>query len=512
MKENESWLARGKAEAEKGIPSGERGVGIVIVVFSVLMVLYYAAHQIQSTGFFTEKFGTLEMVMVYGFWGFWIGSAGLEGVLGRRLLSRLFDVFGGLIFATICIAWLLVVFPFEFAHFADVLPDSLRFLMRWISNDIARVLMVLGIIVHLGAAVYCPIAYKFVGKEHTKCEEDSDILSKQNQITTNNRKGGILMKAIVCTKYGPPEVLQLREVEKPIPKKNEICIKIRATTVTSSDCILRGFNIPAWKPVGLMMGIVMGFGKPRKSILGMAAAGEVDSVGSDVKLFKTGDQVFAYPVMSATKIRFGTYAQYMTIPEDWLVLPKPSNITYEEAAAIPYGAELTMFFLKKGDIQNRKNVLIVGASGTIGTTAVQIAKYYGAKVTGVCSTANLELVRSLGADEVIDYTKEDYSKRSERYDLILDAVPLQVADRKSLKAQASTALAPDGVYVSIDDGLAKVSREDLVLLRDLAESGKFKPVIDRSYPLEEIVEAHRYVESGHKKGNVVITVDHDDKT
>ena len=318
------------------------------------------------------------------------------------------------------------------------------------------------------------------------------------------------MKAIVCTKYGPPEVLQLREVPKPTPKKNEICIKIHATTVTSSDCILRGFDVPTWHPMGLMMGIMMGFGKPRKSILGMEAAGEVDSVGKDVKRFKTGDQVFAYAAMSPTKLRFGTYAQYMTIPEDWLVLPKPSNITYEEAAAIPYGAELTMFFLKKGDIQNRKNVLIVGASGTIGTTAVQIAKYYGAKVTGVCSTANLELVRSLGADEVIDYTKEDYSKRSERYDLILDAVPMQVADRKSLKAQGSTALAPDGVYVSIDDGIAKVSREDLVLLKDLAESGKFKPVIDRSYPLEEIVEAHRYVESGHKKGNVVITVDHDE--
>ncbi len=318
------------------------------------------------------------------------------------------------------------------------------------------------------------------------------------------------MKAIVCTKYGPPEVLQLREVEKPTPKKNEICIKIHATTVTSSDCILRGFDVPAWHPMGLMMGIMMGFGKPRKSILGMEAAGEVDSIGRDVKRFKTGDKVFAYSVMSATKIRLGTYAQYMTIPEDWLVLPKPSNITYGEAAAIPYGGELAMHFLKKGDIQNRKNVLIVGASGTIGTTAVQIARHYGAKVTGVCSTTNLDLVRSLGAEEVIDYTKEDYSDRSERYDLIMDAVPQQVADRKSLKSQASKALAPDGKYVSIDDGLAKASYETLVLLKDLAESGKFKTVIDRSYPLEEIVEAHRYVESGHKKGNVVITVDHDE--
>jgi NADPH:quinone reductase-like Zn-dependent oxidoreductase len=316
------------------------------------------------------------------------------------------------------------------------------------------------------------------------------------------------MKAIVCTKYGPPEVLKLRDVEKPTPKKNEIRIKIHATTATSSDCILRGFNIPAWHPTGLMMGIFMGFGKPRKPILGLAGAGEVDSVGSDAKRFAIGDQVLAYTVLSPTKIRLGTYAQYNCIPEDWIVLKKPSNLTYEEAAAIPYPAELAMFFLKKGDIQSRKNVLIVGASGSIGTTAVQIAKHFGTKVTGVCSTANLELVRSLGAETVIDYTKEDYSKRSERYDLILDAVPMQVADRKSLKSQAKSALTPDGKYISIDDGIAKTSHEDLVLIMDLAKSGEFKPVIDRSYPLEQMVEAHKYVETGHKKGNVVITVEH----
>ena len=316
------------------------------------------------------------------------------------------------------------------------------------------------------------------------------------------------MKAIVCTKYGPPEVLQLQEVEKPTPKKNEIRIKIRATTVTSSDCILRGFNIPMWQPVGLMMGIMMGFGKPRNPILGMVAAGEVDSAGSDVRRFKIGDPVLAYTALSPTKIRLGTYAQYNCIPEDWIVVRKPSNVTYEEAAAIPYPGELAMFFLKKGDIQSRKNVLIVGASGSIGTTAVQLARHFGAKVTGVCSTANLELVRSLGAETVIDYTKEDYSKRSERYDLILDAVPQQVADRKSLKSQAKNALTPDGKYISIDDGIAKTSYEDLVLIMGLAESGKFKPVIDRSYSLEQMVEAHRYVETGHKKGNVVITVEH----
>ena len=320
------------------------------------------------------------------------------------------------------------------------------------------------------------------------------------------------MKAIVCTKYGPPEVLQLKELETPTPKKNEIRIKIHATTVTSSDCIVRNFDIPMWHPVGLMMGLSMGFGKPRNPILGMVAAGEVDSAGPDVKKFKIGDPVISYTVLSPTKTRLGTYAQYICIPEDWIVLPKPTNVTYEDAAAIPYPGELAMFFLKKGDIQSRKNVLIVGASGSIGTTAVQLVKHFGAKVTGVCSTANLELVRSLGAETVIDYTKEDYSKGSERYDLILDAVPQQVAERKSLKSQAKNALTPDGKFISIDDGIAKVSRDDLVLLMDLAESGKFKPVIDRSYPLEQMVEAHKYVETGHKKGNVVITVEHSSKT
>jgi NADPH:quinone reductase-like Zn-dependent oxidoreductase len=321
---------------------------------------------------------------------------------------------------------------------------------------------------------------------------------------------GRMMKAVVCTKYGPPEVLELREVEKPTPKKKEVRIKIHATTVTSSDCILRGFDIPPWKPIGLMMGIFMGFGKPRRSILGMEAAGEVDSVGRDVKKFKVGDQVFAYTVKSPSKIRLGGYAQYLTIPEDWYVMPKPSNLTYEEAAAISYGGDLALYFLRKGDFESRKNVLIVGASGTIGSTSVQLVKHYGAKVTGVCSTANMELVRSIGADAVIDYTKEDYSERDERYDLILDAVPQQVADRKGLKDQASKALTPDGKYVSIDEELAKTHADDFVLLSDLAKAGEYKPVIDRTFPLEEMVEAHRYVETGHKRGTVAITVTHDD--
>jgi NADPH:quinone reductase-like Zn-dependent oxidoreductase len=244
----------------------------------------------------------------------------------------------------------------------------------------------------------------------------------------------------------------------------------------------------------------------------MVASGEVDSVGSDAKRFKLGDQVLAYTAISATKMRLGTYAQYTCIPEDWIVVQKPSNLTYEEAAALPYPGELAMFFLKKGDIRSRKNVLIVGASGSIGTTAVQLARHFGAEVTGVCSTTNLELVRSLGAERVIDYTKEDYSKLSERYDLILDAVPQQVADRKRLKSQAMNCLTPDGKYISIDDGIAKTSYDDLVLIVDLAKSGDFKPVIDRSYPLEQMVEAHRYVETGHKKGNVIIAVTNDSGT
>lgn len=317
------------------------------------------------------------------------------------------------------------------------------------------------------------------------------------------------MKAIVCTKYGPPEVLQLQEVEKPVPKKNEICLKIHATTVTSSDCIVRKFSLPKWHPLRLLMGLVLGFGKPRNPILGMVAAGEVDSMGEEVKRFKIGDQVFAYTIKSSTRMRFGTYAQYICIPEDWLILKKPSSVTYEEAAAIPYGGELALYFLKKGGIGSGKKVLIVGASGTIGTTAVQLAKYYGAKVTGVCSTTNLEMVKSLGAETVIDYTKEDYSKRSEHYDLILSAVPMQAANRKDLKKQAKSALTPKGKFISINSGSPTPTMKDLILLKELVESGKFKPVIDISYPLSRMVEAHKYVETGHKKGNVMITVEHD---
>ncbi|MEJ2267184.1 MAG: NAD(P)-dependent alcohol dehydrogenase [Anaerolineales bacterium] len=314
------------------------------------------------------------------------------------------------------------------------------------------------------------------------------------------------MKAIVCTKYGPPEVLQLKEVEKPIPQKNEVLIKIFATAVTASDCIVRGFKLPYWHPLGLMMGIVVGFNKPRNPILGMVCAGEVEYVGKDVKLFNTGDQVIAWTVKSSIQMRFGTYAEYKCLPEDSVMTLKPDKLSYAEAAAIPYGGLIALHFLNIGNIQRGDKVLIYGASGSIGTSAAQIAASYGAEVAGVCSTTNLELVKSLGADTVIDYTKEDSLKRGELYDFILDAVGKKKSSK--LKVQCKNALAPNGKYISVDDGSPKETIENLILLMDLVEAGQLKPVIDRSYPLEQMVEAHRYVEKGHKKGNVVITVKH----
>ena len=310
------------------------------------------------------------------------------------------------------------------------------------------------------------------------------------------------MKAIVCTKYGPPEVLQLKEVEKRTPKKNEVCIKIFATAVTASDCIVRGFKLPRWSPLGLMMGLALGFRKPRQPILGMVLAGEIESIGKDVKRFKTGDQVYGMTYLS-----FGTYAEYKCMSEKECLVIKPSNSSYEEAAALPYGGILAGHFLKKGNIQSGQKVLIYGASGAIGTTAVQLAKYYGADVTGVCSTTNLELVKSLGADTVIDYTKEDLISRGELYDLIFDAVGKRKSSK--LKSQCKKVLTKNGKYMSVDAGSPKSLPEHLVLLNDLMKAGHFKAVIDRSYPLEKIVEAHRYVDKGHKKGNVVITVEKD---
>jgi NADPH:quinone reductase-like Zn-dependent oxidoreductase len=323
------------------------------------------------------------------------------------------------------------------------------------------------------------------------------------------------MKAIVYHQYGSPDVLRLEEIEKPIPKENEVLVRVVATTVTAGDTRMRSFNVP-WS-YWLMARIALGWRKPKNAILGMELSGEVEAVGRDVTRFKPGDLVYGSTIEHPT----GTYAEYICLPEDGLLAIRPGNLTFEEAATVPVGGRTALYFLRAAKIQPGHKVLIYGASGSVGTFAVQIAKLYGAEVTAVCSGANAALVESLGADKVIDYTREAFTRNGETYDVIFDAVGKTdyAASLRSLKGDGAYLHAVSTPDISLRMAWTRLTSrktlvgggppravEDLVHLRELIETGKVRPVIDRRYPLEQAVEAHRYVDKGHKKGNVVITV------
>ena len=325
------------------------------------------------------------------------------------------------------------------------------------------------------------------------------------------------MKAIVYTQYGSPDVLRLAEVAKPTPKDNEVLVKVHASSVTSGDCNLRGFTFVP-RGFGLISRLMLGYRRPKKAVLGVEVAGEIEAVGKDVTLFKKGDQVFG-----STGTKLGAYAEYVCLPEDAALVHKPANTTFEEAASVPFGATTALYFLRDiAKLHAGQKVLVIGASGGVGVFAVQLAKYYGAEVTGVCSTANLELVKSLGADKVIDYTTEDFTRNGDTYDVIFDLVP----GRASF-SHDKVALKPNGLYLAGACGLKEFAqmawtaltggkkvvaamapdrKEDLVFLKQLLEAGKIRAVIDRRYPFEQTAAAHRYVDTGRKKGSVVITI------
>ncbi|WP_199613930.1 NAD(P)-dependent alcohol dehydrogenase [Paenibacillus alkalitolerans] len=322
------------------------------------------------------------------------------------------------------------------------------------------------------------------------------------------------MRAVVYQKFGSPDVLELKEVPKPTPKDNEVLIRVRATTVTSGDTRVRSRNVPAG--FGLISRLIFGIYKPRQPVLGTELAGEIETVGKDVKTYKPGDQVFAISGMG-----MGCYAEYKTMKEDGALAIKPANLTYEEAAAISFGGTTALSFLRKAKIERGEKVLVIGASGGVGTAAVQLAKYFGAEVTGVCSTANLELVKSLGADKVIDYTKEKFTENGETYDIIMDTIGTVgfSSCKKSLKDRGRLLLVAGGLpqfaqipWASMTSskkviaGMATEHAEDLRFLAKLAEDGEFIVFIDRRFSLEQISDAHRFVDQGRKKGNVVITV------
>jgi NADPH:quinone reductase-like Zn-dependent oxidoreductase len=297
------------------------------------------------------------------------------------------------------------------------------------------------------------------------------------------------MKAVVYQRYGAPDVLQIKELDKPVPQENEILVRVLATTVTSGDWRMR-------KAVPFAVRLFSGLLRPKRPILGSVLAGEVETVGKQVKQFSGGEEIFA-----STGTSLGAHAEYVCLPEGGKVAGKPANLTLEEAAALPFGALTALFFLKdKAQIRSGQRVLIYGASGAVGTAAVQLARYFGTQVTAVSGPRNLETVISLGAEQVIDYTKEDFAERGELYDVIFDAVG------KTSASHSRKALAPQGQFVTVASGVANGDKQDLLFLKELAETNQLRPVIDRVFTFEQIAEAHRYVEAGHKIGSVVVSL------